>query len=96
MKIVTSVRTSARIKAAGIIAILFLMLGAAPTFSANITVPELEIYTWGRNQGAGFELATFGDFDLLLDGGYKFGGSLLFGFSSEVLETASYNDISVF
>jgi len=96
MKIFKYVRTAARIKAVGVLTVLVLMLSAAPAFSANITVPELEIYTWGRNQGSGFELATFGDIDLLLDGGYKFGGSLLFGFSNEVLETASYNDMLAF
>ena len=84
-------------KTAGcILAILIVFLAAAPLFSANITIPTLEIYSWARNQGSGFQLDSYGDIEVQLDGGYKFGGTLMLGFNSDVLETAAYNDMLSF
>jgi hypothetical protein len=76
--------------------VLIVFLIASPLFSANITVPSLEIFSWARNEGSGFQLDSYGDIELQLDGGYKFGGTLMFGFSSDVLETAAYNDMLSF
>jgi hypothetical protein len=79
-----------------IILVLAALLIASPLFSANITVPSLEIYSWARNGGSGFALDSYGDMEVQLDGGYKFGGAMKFGFSSSSLETAAYNDALTF
>jgi hypothetical protein len=78
-----------------IIFVLTAFLIAAPLFSANITVPSLEIYSraWDNS---GFALDSYGDIELQLDGGYKFGGAMKFGFTSSSLETAAFNDSLVF
>jgi hypothetical protein len=73
-----------------IIAVLTAFLISAPLFSANITVPSLEIYSWARDE-SGFALDSYGNMELQLDGGYKFGGTMKFGFTSSSLETAAYN-----
>ena len=75
-----------------IITIFIIFLSAAPVFSANVIVPAFEIYTWGRNQGSGFQLDSYGDLELQLEGGYKFGASLMFDFTSSSLEVAAYDD----
>ena len=79
-----------------VILVLAALLIASPLFSANITVPSLEIYSWARNDGSGFALDSYGDVELQLDGGYKFGGAMKFGFSSSSLETAAFNDALTF
>ena len=81
---------------ARVLAVLIVLLAASPLFSANITVPSLEIYTWGRAQGSGLELDSYGSMELQLDGGYKFGGAMKFDFTSSSLETATFNDVLTF
>jgi hypothetical protein len=76
-------------------AVLIVFLIASPLFGANVTVPSLEIYSWGRND-SGFKLDSYGDIELRLDGGYKFAGNLVLGFNSSSLETAAYNDMLAF
>jgi hypothetical protein len=78
-----------------IIVVLTAFLIAAPLFSANITVPSLEIYSraWDNS---GFALDSYGEIELQLDGGYKFGGAMKFGFTSSSLETAAFNDVLAF
>jgi len=83
-------------KKALFLAILIVLLSAAPLFSANITVPCLQIYSWARNDGTGFALDSYGNMDLQLDGGYKFGGAVKFDFTSSSLETAAFNDMLAF
>jgi hypothetical protein len=83
-------------KKAIFLAILIAFLTAAPLFSANITVPSLEIYSWARNDGTGFALDSYGEMELQLDGGYKFGGAMKFEFTSSSLETAAFNDMLAF
>jgi len=86
-------------KKAFFLALLIVFLTAVPLFSANITVPSLEIYSWARNAGAGFALDSYGDIELQLDGGYKFGGAIKFDFTSSTgssLETAAFNDMLAF
>jgi len=79
-----------------IILVLTAILIAAPLFSANITVPSLEIYSRARNDGSGFALDSYGNIELQLDGGYKFGGAMRFGFTSSSLETAAFNNALAF
>lgn len=81
------------------LAVLIAFLAAAPLFSANITVPSLEIYSWARNDGTGFALDSYGNMELQLDGGYKFGGAMKFDFITSTgssLETAAFNDALAF
>jgi len=82
-------------KKALFLAILIVLLTAAPLFSANITVPSLQIYSWAGNDG-GFALDSYGSMELQLDGGYKFGGAMKFDFTSSSLETAAFNDMLAF
>lgn len=72
------------------ISILFISFTAV-SFSANVTVPSLELYTRGLLQNQELTLVTRGELDLLVDGGYKFGGRFALGFNSEELENAFLN-----
>lgn len=78
------------------ILVLTAILIAAPLFSANITIPSLEVYSRAGNDGSGFALDSYGNMELQLDGGYKFGGAMKFGFASSSLETAAFNDALAF
>jgi len=66
--------------------ILFTIISVV-SYSANVTVPSLELYTRGLMQDSGFTLVTRGELDLLVDGGYKFGGRFSLGFNSKNLES---------
>ena len=57
----------------------------APAFSANILVPSMEMVTRGYMNGGSFILSTKGDLDLLIEGGYKFGGQVILDFESDNL-----------
>ena len=89
------IHTGLFFKKALFLAILIVLLTAAPLFSANITVPSLQIYSWAGNDG-GFALDSYGSMELQLDGGYKFGGAMKFDFTSSSLETAAFNDMLAF
>ena len=65
----------------------------SPAFGAGVNVPSLQLFTWGRLESGVFGFDTRGDMDLRIDGGYKFAGRVLFGFSSSTLETAAFNDM---
>ena len=80
--------------------IIVLLMTAFPVFSANVNVPSLELYTRGSVDNGAFGLESRGEMDLLLEGGYKFGGRVVLGFSSlpletDSLETASISDIGI-
>ena len=72
------------------------VLSGGPAFGAGVVVPSLELFTWGRLESGVFGFDTRGDMDLRVDGGYKFAGRVLFGFSSSTLETAAFNDMLTF
>ncbi|MCD6122325.1 MAG: hypothetical protein J7K04_10860 [Spirochaetales bacterium] len=82
----------------GISAILlltFLSFFAARAFSASITVPYFELITRGAVNNGLYELSTKGEMDLLVSGGYKFGGSVILDYESTSLEeTASSSSLS--
>jgi len=59
---------------------------ASFAFSANVVVPTFDLITRGYMSGGSFVLATRADMDLKIEGGYKFGGQLKFGFLQENLE----------
>ncbi|MBN2049975.1 MAG: hypothetical protein JW760_05975 [Spirochaetales bacterium] len=58
-------------------------------FSANILVPSLELVTRGYMDNGSFALSTRGDLDLLVEGGYKFGGQVILNIESEELHDLS-------
>ena len=62
---------------------------AAPLPAAEIYVPALELFTLGSTEDGVFGLRSRGELDLRVEGGYKFGGRLVFGFFSDSLETAA-------
>ncbi len=64
---------------------LLLACLSVPAFSANILVPSMELVTRGYMDSGSFVLSTRGDLDLLIEGGYKFGGQVILDFSSEDL-----------
>ncbi len=61
---------------------LFLFM-CVPSFPANIIVPTMELITHGVNSGGVFELQTYGNMALEVQGGYKFGGAISFGLLNE-------------
>jgi hypothetical protein len=72
------------------------LLAAVPASAAGVIVPSLELFTWGRLESGVFGFDTRAEMDLMIDGGYKFAGRVLFGFSSSTLETAAINDMLTF
>jgi len=73
-----------------VIAVLFgVVLLPGRLFAADLTVPELELISRGRKSGDTVILETRGRSEILLSGGYKFGGSLLLGFESGDLNLAT-------
>ena len=70
------VGTRASIRSA--FAALFLFLSAV-AFPASIVVPTMEMITHGSTVGGQFILQTYGNFDIVIQGGYKFGGSISVG-----------------
>jgi len=67
----------------------FLWLVNGTVFSANVTVPSLELYTRGVNSGGTFAFESEGDMDLLVEGGYKFEGLVVLNYTSTSLEDPS-------
>jgi hypothetical protein len=70
-----------------ILLLVFFWLANGTVFSANVTVPSLELYTRGVNSGGTFAFESEGDMDLLVEGGYKFGGLVVLNYTSTSLET---------
>jgi len=64
----------------------FIFFFTVQAFSANITVPYLELITRGRINNGLYELSTEGEMDILVAGGYKFGGSVVLNYESTSLE----------
>lgn len=75
-----------KIKRLFLIALPLLLLTAGHAFSANITVPYLELITRGQMNNGLYELSTRGEMDLLVEGGYKFGGRVTLNYKSTSLE----------
>jgi hypothetical protein len=73
-----------------LIFIIFLLISSF-SYSANVTVPSFEIYTRGLINEKKLELVTRGELDLVIEGGYKFGGKVSLGFNSDNLENDFIN-----
>jgi hypothetical protein len=69
-----------------LLCVLLFVPGAV--FGADLTIPELELITRGTWQNDTLLLQTRGHSEIQVSGGYKFGGSLLFGFESRDLSYA--------
>jgi hypothetical protein len=82
--------TRARISA-GTLCLLLLFLPSAVSWSANITA-SLELLTHGYLD-SGFKLKSFGQLDLAVDGGYKFGGRIGLALRDTSFEDASPGSI---
>jgi hypothetical protein len=67
-------------RAAALAVFLFVSFAAFP---ATVLVPEMELITHGAMSGGVLQLQTYGNLALSIDGGYKFGGTLVFGVSSD-------------
>lgn len=65
-----------------------LFLPALFSFSAELTVPSLEMASTGSIQNGVFSLSSIAVADIALTGGYKYGGLLRLSFSSRDLEKA--------
>ncbi len=61
----------------------------AAVYSADLTIPELELISRGTWQNDTLLLQTRGRSEIQVSGGYKFGGSLLLGFESQDLTYAN-------
>jgi hypothetical protein len=62
--------------------LLVALTGTAVLPAADFSIPELELITRGNWNGSSVVLTTRGRSEFLVSGGYKFGGSLFFGFES--------------
>jgi hypothetical protein len=74
-----------------------LLTAAAYLPAADLTIPELELVSRGFWNGSAVEFVTRGQSEIRVSGGYKFGGSLSFGFESGDLsysgdQPPDYND----
>lgn len=74
-----------------LLAVAFL-LAAASLPAANLVVPSLEIITHGFTNAGTFQLASVGDLDLVIEGGYKFGGRIGMSYADASLEDEDPSD----
>ncbi len=75
--------------------IVLLLFGASLAYGATVTVPSLELFTKAGINSSGVILQSEGKIDLLVEGGYKFGGSMVLGFLSNNLEQDLTNRIAI-
>ncbi|MBN2738953.1 MAG: hypothetical protein JXR70_18375 [Spirochaetales bacterium] len=68
-----------------------LIFTALMGFGANINVPSLELITHSSYQDGTIVLRTEGELDMLIQGGYKFGGNIVLGFDNNNLESEILN-----
>jgi len=71
---------------------LALLLAASVLPAASLVVPSLDVITMAAMNAGRFELTSNGDFDLVLEGGYKFGGRIGLSYADSSLEEASASD----
>jgi len=77
---------------AGTLCLLLLLLPSAVSWSANVNA-SLELLTHGYLD-SGFKLKSFGQMDLAVDGGYKFGGRIGFALRDTSFEDAAIESIA--
>ena len=64
--------------------------------AANLVVPSLELVTRGYMNTGTFELESVADLDLVIEGGYKFGGRIGLPYTDRWLEDPSFFDAVAF
>jgi hypothetical protein len=69
------------------------LCAAAAAFPATVLVPQMELITHVATTGGDLALTTYGNLALSIDGGYKFGGSLVFGVSHDTQLESFGSDI---
>lgn len=67
-----------------LVVLFFLLTSFLP--AANVSIPDMELMTWGRVENDVFSLFSRAYLELLVDGGYKFGGRAEFMFDDKDLE----------
>ncbi len=65
--------------------LLFLLFLPFSIFSADVSIPALELVTRGWMDSGLFKLSTRGNMEMDIGGGYKFGGRIKFGVESDDL-----------
>lgn len=60
--------------------------------AANLVVPSLELVTRGSFAGGAFTLSSVADLDLVVEGGYKFGGRIGLSYVDDSLEVPAATD----
>jgi len=78
-----------------IVCLLLLVFYSIPLFSANVTVPSLELFTKGTPESGSISLQSEGEIELSISGGFKFGGSVILGFLSDSFEQDLTNRITL-
>jgi hypothetical protein len=76
----------------GLLAALLVL--SSPLHAATINVPSLELMTRGYRQSGLFGFTSRGEFELQIEGGYKFGGRIALSYDSTNLE-GSLADVGV-
>ncbi len=73
------------------VTILCLYLTCMQGFASNVSVPSLDLITRGAMENGNFVLHTVGKMDMIIEGGYKFGGEVMLGFDSQDIEAQILN-----
>jgi hypothetical protein len=80
------------VRFAGPLVAVALVLAAPALPAANLVVPSLEIITRGFMNAGTFELVSNGSLNLVIEGGYKFGGRIGLSYADSFLEDDSPTD----
>lgn len=80
--------------------VLAFLLAASTLPAASLVVPSLDVITRAAMNAGRFELTSNGDFDLIVEGGYKFGGRIGLSYSGSDFElnlpdSVSFDGLSV-
>ena len=75
--------------------LILLLIAPFTVFSADISVPSLELITRMYPDNGVFSLQTKGSFEMEVEGGYKFGGKLKLGIDDAVVDDIFGNNTAV-
>jgi hypothetical protein len=71
--------------------VIALCMSNFPCFASNVSVPSLDLITRGAMENGNFVLHTVGQMNMVIEGGYKFGGQIMLGFDSQDIESQILN-----
>ena len=80
---------------ASLILLIFTILIPVAVFSADISIPSLELVTRMYPNDGLFALQTRGSFEMEIAGGYKFGGKLKLGIEDAVIDDVFGNNTAI-